>query len=265
MNNRRTFLRKSISLAALPFVPRTALSAEPNPEAKLPEIHPEKHTIFFDVNETLLDLEPLKKAVVQKLGGNEQLGTLWFTTMLQYSLVASAADQYIDFGKIGAAALVMVAKNNGIAIPNDEALQTIKPILSLKPHPEIIEALELLKNNGFKLVSFTNSSNKAVAQQLKNAGLEHFFTAQISVEDFGKFKPERDVYHWAARKMSLENPDCILVAAHGWDVAGAKWAGWKTAFIARKGQQLFPLAPQPDINQPDLLRVAHEIISSVKG
>ena len=37
-----------------------------------------------------------------------------------------------------------------------------------------------------------------------------------------------------------------MVAAHGWDVAGAKAAGMQTAFIARPGKQLYPLAPAPD-------------------
>ena len=35
-------------------------------------------------------------------------------------------------------------------------------------------------------------------------------------------------------------------AAHGWDVAGAKEAGMQTAFIARPGKALYPLAKQPD-------------------
>jgi 2-haloacid dehalogenase len=41
--------------------------------------------------------------------------------------------------------------------------------------------------------------------------------------------------------------DCLLVAAHGWDVAGAAWAGMKTAFVARPGQQVFALGPAPDL------------------
>jgi 2-haloacid dehalogenase len=44
----------------------------------------------------------------------------------------------------------------------------------------------------------------------------------------------------------------MLVAAHGWDVAGAKWAGLQTAFVERPGQQLFPLGPAPDMHVADL-------------
>jgi len=60
--------------------------------------------------------------------------------------------------------------------------------------------------------------------------------------------------------MNIDNKDCLLVAAHGWDVAGASWAGWKSAFLSRKGQQLFPLAPDPDFNTPDLLSLVKILI-----
>lgn len=217
--------------------------------------------IFFDVNETLLDLEPLKLSITKALGNRPDLGTLWFTTMLQYSLVVTVSGQYYDFGAIGAAALRMVAANNGIHITESEAMNYVKPILSLQPHPEVREALALLKANNYKMVAFTNSSTRAVNLQLKNADLTSYFDEIISVEDLGKFKPSTEAYHWIARRMQVENKDCILVAAHGWDIAGALWAGWNGAFVARPGAQLFPLAPLPQINHAELMSIAKELVS----
>ena len=180
--------------------------------------------------------------------------------MLQYSLVTTVSKQYFDFGKIGAACLQMIAKNNNITITEIEALNAVKPILSLQPHNEVKEALKLLKKNNYKLVTLTNSSNYAIQQQLKNADLEEYFDQSISIEDIGKFKPDIDVYYWAARKMKITNTNCLLIAAHGWDIAGALWAGWQGAFVARKGQDLFPLAPKPIINEPNLLDIAKILI-----
>lgn len=39
-------------------------------------------TIFLDVNETLLDLSPLKTSIGAALDGREDLVPLWFTTLL---------------------------------------------------------------------------------------------------------------------------------------------------------------------------------------
>jgi 2-haloacid dehalogenase len=67
--------------------------------------------ILFDVNETLLDLRPLKESIGKALGGRPDLAPIWFTTMLQYSMVTTLADRYSDFAEIGAACLQMVARN----------------------------------------------------------------------------------------------------------------------------------------------------------
>ena len=38
--------------------------------------------VLFDVNETLLDLSPVKESVGTALGGRPELAPLWFTTLL---------------------------------------------------------------------------------------------------------------------------------------------------------------------------------------
>lgn len=213
--------------------------------------------LFFDVNETLLDLTNMKKQVGEALGGKEDLLSLWFTTMLQYSLVVSASGQYKPFGAIGAAALQMVAANNEIIISEDDARKVIvNAMQNLPAHPEVKEALSALRKAGYKLVAFTNSSNKDLKKQFENSGLTHYFDESLSVEDVGKFKPFTETYVWGAHKMGVKLEECMLIAAHGWDVAGALWAGWRAAFVSRPGQQLFPLAPKTEIVEADLKRIA---------
>ena len=217
--------------------------------------------LFFDVNESLLDLGNMKNSIGKALGGREDLLPLWFTTMLQYSLVSTASRQYVDFGTIGAATLRMVAANHGIQLSEKDAKEALTPLRSLPPHPEVKAALENIRNAGYKMVSLTNSSNKGVEMQFRNAGLTNFFDERLSIEDLGKYKPDSDVYNWAARKMGVQPNECIMIAAHGWDIAGAMWAGWRGAFIARPGQQLYPLAPPPEIIETDLLKISKQLIA----
>ncbi|TXD49894.1 haloacid dehalogenase type II [Polaribacter sp. IC073] len=218
--------------------------------------------LFFDVNETLLDLTPMKKKVGEVLEGKEELLSLWFTTMLHYSLVTSASGHYKPFGHIGAAALQMVAANNNITISEEKARKVIaESMQNLPPHPEVKEALTQLRKEGYKLVAFTNSSNEGLKKQFENAELTTYFEERLSVEDAGKFKPFTDTYAWGARKMGVKLEECMLIAAHGWDVAGALWAGWRAAFVSRPGQQIFPLAPKTEIVATDLKKVAKILIS----
>jgi 2-haloacid dehalogenase len=211
--------------------------------------------LLFDVNETLLDLAPLKEKVRELLRDPNAPG-IWFATMLQYSLVATVSGEYFAFSDIGAAVLQMLARNSGVPVSPEDAKKALSSMKSLPAHRDVEPGLRRLKAAGFRLATLTNSSHDGVKAQLQHAGLSGFFERELSVESISKFKPHADVYAWAAREMQAQPNECMLIAAHGWDVAGAKWAGMSTAFIARPGQQKFPLAPEPDVDVPDLLGLA---------
>ena len=88
--------------------------------------------------------------------------------------------------------------------------------------------------------------------QMHNAGLSDLFECQFSIDTVAKYKPHAEVYHWACNEMNAPESNCMLVAAHAWDVAGAAWTGMQTAFIERAGNQTFSLALPPDIMSSDL-------------
>jgi len=209
----------------------------------------------------LLDLEPLRKSVAKALNGNDQLLSLWFTTMLQYSLVHTLTDDYQDFGQIGAAALTMVAKNNGIEITNATAKKAIvDTITKLPAHTDTVEALTRLKKAGYKIVSLTNSSNKGVAAQFKFAGLTQYFDQRLSVEDVKAFKPAPITYEWALEQLGIQAHEALMVAAHPWDLAGAEKAGIQTAFIQRPATSVYPKVASPDYVITDLNDLVDELV-----
>lgn len=260
--HRRHFIKTLGAMGATSILTPNILSSQTNNNSNMKTIINERpKVLFFDVNETLLDLTQMKQQVGDALNGRSDLLSLWFTTMLQYSLVTTVSGQYEHFGNIGAATLQMVGANNNIKISENKARDIIVNALrGLPPHPEVKDALKQLKENGYKLVSFTNSSNEGVKKQFESAGLTEYFDERLSVEDIGKFKPFRETYEWGARKMGIKPNQAMLIAAHGWDVAGALWAGWRAAFISRPGQQIFPLAPKTEIEASDLQKIADILI-----
>ena len=139
--------------------------------------------------------------------------------------MTTVAGKYLDFAEIGAACLRMVARNHGVELSEDAARKAVAPMRSLPPHADVVPALGRLRDAGFRLFTLTNSSKAAVADQMKNAGLTDFFEALLSVEDVGKYKPHAEVYRWAAGRVGADVSECLLVAAHGWDVAGAAVGG----------------------------------------
>jgi len=216
--------------------------------------------LFFDVNETLLDLSEVKTSVTRALGGNTGLAALWFPTLLQHSLVVSAAGQFRPFGEIAAASLAMVAQSNNIDLSENQAKEAIKPLLSAPLHPDVMPAIKNLHDQGFSMGALTNSSQAAMEQQLKNAGLEPYFDFMLSVEELKMYKPHLQVYQWAAKTRNMPVENSMMIAAHGWDVGGAAWAGMRTAFVARPGQTTFPLAPKPEIIGRDMMEISSQLI-----
>lgn len=215
--------------------------------------------IVFDVNETLLKVRHLEPLFEEAFSDKAALRE-WFSLLLLHSEVATLAGPYFDFATLGRAALQMTASSRGVALSEQTAERILEGMVSLPPHPEVADALQALLNAGLRLVTLTNSSQRVVDQQIINAGLDRFFERNFSVDTVHRFKPAPEPYRMVATELGVETRDLRMVAAHAWDIVGAMQAGCAGAFISRPGKVLFPLGPQPDIEGPDLLTVARQIL-----
>ena len=216
--------------------------------------------ILFDVNETLLDMGPLKLAVNAAFG-NKAAFSQWFGLLLQHSLVATVTDNYFAFATIADAALDMAAhmlQERPLTHAEKQALTA--QFTQLPPHPDVPEGLRQLRAAGYRLAAFTNSTATVLAEQLRYAGLTEYFDQQLSVDAVRRYKPHPDTYRYAIEKAGVAPAEALLVAAHGWDVAGALAAGLGAAFLARPGQTLYPLAPLPTYQAPTLTALAEQLV-----
>lgn len=223
---------------------------------------PYRGTLFFDVNETLLDTTELNRVVAQRLGDRPERAEAWFTSLLHHSLVESVTGNWHSFGEIAEAVLEMTAARYGITLPAD-ATPLAEIIAAMPAHPDVVTGLTALQQQGFTLVALTNSSGALAEKQLRSAGILPFFSRILSVEQPQVYKPDLKVYQWAMKEIGKPVSECMMVAAHGWDVGGAKRAGMKTAFVSRKGQSLYPLAPVPDLVVSDIAALAAELKSLI--
>ncbi len=218
----------------------------------------------FDVNETLLDLRALDP-VFERHFGRADLRRAWFGQLLQSALVSTVTGPYVDFGRIGRAALEMVAAREGIDLPAEAADEVMAGLRRLPAHPDAAPALARLRDAGLRLASLTNSVRAVAEEQLVNAGLAGFFEAILSADEAGRLKPAPEPYRFAATRLGVPIGGLRLVAAHAWDVVGALRAGAAAAFVARPGMVLDPLAPSPDVVGRDLLEVADRIVAVELG
>jgi 2-haloacid dehalogenase len=205
--------------------------------------------IAFDVNETLLDLR-----VLDPLFGDVAARKRWFAQMLQIAFVGIITDQYIDFGAAQRAALEML----GDGPDPDEVAATMR---ALPPHPDVVDALDRLREGGLTLCSLTNSTLDVSQAQLEHAGIADRFEAILSADTVKRLKPAPEPYRHVADTFGVEIGDVTLVACHAWDCAGALAAGAQAAFVRRPGFKLGPVGPEPGIQGDDLGEVASLILS----
>jgi 2-haloacid dehalogenase len=211
--------------------------------------------IAFDVNQTLLSLDPIRENLESLFGSDPPTGE-WFARLLHGSLVANALDQYRSFGDIGAEALINLAGGRGLKLRAEDALAAIAPMSELPPHPDVLPGVTRLHAKGYQMIALTNGSTEVANAQIKNAGLDDYLLRVISVDEVRRFKPDAVVYQHAADVMGVAIGEMILVASHDWDCAGAMVAGAQAVFVNRPGSNWgLPLEP-PRYHVPDLEKLA---------
>jgi 2-haloacid dehalogenase len=215
--------------------------------------------IVFDVNETLLDLAPVREWFHHRFG-NHPDARMWFSELLRLSFVSSVTNRYVPFTDLAASALETVASRSGATIREEDIAEVKGLFVQLPPHPEVIDGMTRLKEAGFTLVALTNSPSSTAHAQLDNAGISQLLTSIMSVEMVNRFKPHRSVYEAAAQHMETSTSEMVMVAAHDWDIAGAITAGLDGVFIERQGQIYSPAFAPPTMTAQDITASAHMII-----
>lgn len=208
-----------------------------------------KSLLIFDVNETLLDLAPLKENITRALE-DDRAASIWFSTLLHYSLVETVCDSYHNFSEIGIASFKLIQGNFGKTYSENEIQDLLSSIGELKTYPEVPEALKELSEE-YTLMAFSNGKPEVLKSQLEYAGIGQYFDHILSVEGCRKYKPHREAYSFALNTANKNAEEAVMIAAHGWDVAGAAHAGMDTIFVER-GKKPYSLAPNPNNSIRDL-------------
>lgn len=211
--------------------------------------------IVFDVNETLLRLDPIRENLERILGADPPIGE-WFARMLHGSLVANTLDNFRPFGDIGAEALINLAARRGMLLRAEDAVDALAPMSRLPPHPDTVEGVTRLAAAGFDMVALTNGSTAVANAQIENAGLDAMMARVISVDEVGRFKPDPAPYLHTASVMGVATGDMVMVAAHDWDCAGAMAVGAEAVFVKRPGSIWGLPIPPPERQVSDITRLA---------
>ena len=208
---------------------------------------------MFDQYGTIVDMQSglteAAKPYLQAKGwkGNpNSFVTWWRRTHFENSMIdALLGREHTPYREIGHRSVALVLERAGIDYTMDEVRNLVAQIETLRPFPEVPEALARLQAR-YQLAVLSNGDPDMLeaAQQYHRIP----FDRVISVAVANAFKPHVATYRKAAEIMGVRMEEVLFVANHAFDCVGAKSAGMRTAFIDRR-RRPFGITP----HQPDLL------------
>jgi 2-haloacid dehalogenase len=211
--------------------------------------------VAFDVNETLLDLAPVRAELVESGQPETLLDTVFARTLLT-GFAAATAGTWCRFRDAFDAALAQLTD-----LPADRRAQVAGAFLELAPHPDVEPALRRLTAAGVRVVTLTHGSPGVAEAGLERGGITPLVERSLSSEVIRAWKPSREVYLWAAGACSVAPDRLALVAAHGWDVHGAQRAGLTGAWFPRDERSYPAVFAAPHVLGTDLAGAVDELLA----
>jgi 2-haloacid dehalogenase len=213
-----------------------------------------RSSVVFDVMGTLFDLDTVRQSLVG-LGAPAAALEAWFQRILHEAATVTIVGDYRPFKELAAAALRTTLAQLGL---DDEETAPLASLAELEPYPDAAPALAGLRDAGVKVVTLTNGAVDSTEKLLDRGGLRDYVADVISCDEVRRFKPHRAPYELALQRVQ---GDAVMVAAHGWDVVGARAAGLEAIWIAREERQ-WPFPLDPPVSVAGLAEAADAVLAS---
>ena len=207
-----------------------------------------RRAVLFGVVGTLFSVEPLRKKL------RAPALEAWFERLLHSATSLTLAGQFEPFADLVESTLKTTLAMLERSVDPKDVLAALQ---QLPPYPEAQTAFDRIEQARVLIGTLTNSGEAQTQALLEAAGLEERVAEIVSVEEIQLYKPHPTVYRHAAERLGIEPRRVTLIAAHAWDVHGAKQAGLDAVWIDRTEHQWpFPRGKPR--------RVAHDLVEAVE-
>jgi len=201
--------------------------------------------VFFDMNQTMLNMDLLKEQFDQHFDDQYVL-KYWFSKLLHSSTIMGIMGDYKNFGELAAVALENLFFENKKELTEEVKNEILGVFKRLPAYDDVRPAIRMLKERNIRAIAVSNSSLVMIEEQLSHAGILDLFDKYYSVDQVMMYKPFEDIYLHAVKAEGLRPEEILMVATHDWDLYGAKKAGLQTAYVKRKEELYHPLYMEPD-------------------
>jgi 2-haloacid dehalogenase len=195
--------------------------------------------LTFDTGGTILDWYTGISSKLAEIGVKRRLEENWADITHQYriaslmSMTGGGEEYRPDFNidDVHRRQIELVLSKNNITGFTSEDFEAVRDAWhELQCWPDVPTGLARLRTR-YIVASLTILSNRLIVDTCKRANI--VWDSVISCESIGVYKPRPHAYNQAAKWLQLEPSECLMVAAHGMDLAAAAQCGFKTALVRR--------------------------------
>lgn len=219
--------------------------------------------LCFDAFGTLYDtdtvIDRLRDHVDAPAGVIDEVVALWRHKQLQYSYLVALMDAYRPFDEVTHDALEYALDYYGIRLPKSDRSAVSAAYADLDPFPDTASALGRLAETDLELAVLSNGAPGTLETLATSAGIADYFSAAISADEVGTFKPAPAVYRNAENRLDVPLAECWLVSSNAWDAAGAAEAGMGVAWVNRSGDPPERVGGGPSLVVDSLSSLADEL------
>lgn len=214
--------------------------------------------IIFDVNETMFSLNRISN-IFDEFGLPNYSSSIWFSNVLKEGFASINYSSFNSFKKICVNELQRLFLKFKFRYTKEHIKKVINEFSQLDVHEDVKESVKLLYKYNIKIVTLTNGSKENTLKLLKKNKLSKYIKRCFSIDEIKIWKPNKKTYLYVCKEMGILPSNTLMIAAHSWDVSGAKNAGLKTAYITRYEKKLSAIHPKPDIIKKDCLSIIKQI------
>jgi 2-haloacid dehalogenase len=215
--------------------------------------------VLFNLTGTLVDPSVLAQPLGDT-GGDEEL-----VLAALDDTVAMAMVDHLTGGSATLDELLAAAMRRRLRLAGGDerlAADALELMSTMPAYLEAPSALESLRGRGLRLGVLSESTAGAADNVLRFAGLRDRFELVLSAQDAGTLAPDLRTYRYALDQTGADSGNAVcFVSTHWWDVAAAKRAGLRSAWVARRERALLDTVPAPDYTGRDLAEVADAIVT----
>ncbi len=228
-------------------------------------------TLTFDIFGTVLDLagslRPGIEHLLSERDTNVSAGEFWAQwrtrqrlEQWQDSILMAGHSGYLETCR---RALLYTLRSNGMPFAESDVDRLMGEWQGLTPFEDAVPSLPCLAQV-YRLVALSNG-DRWYLEHLVESRIRFPFDAVISVDEVGAFKPHPSVYRMAVRRLDVDPSEVMMVAAHSFDIVGARMCGFRGIYVDRYGAPFDESPYRPDIVVADFAQLADRLVGTTSA